>query len=151
MAMTLHALAENLALKDIERREQGGDAMTSVVVGHGARASLLHRQPRLSAVQRLNLALLIDREHDGVVGRVDIQPDDLLELGGKLQIVGQLEPAHQMRPKTMNTPYPLHRTDANPGRLGHGRAGPMAGCQRRSRQRHGDDAFGHFSAQRRDA
>lgn len=27
----------------------------------------------------------------------------------------------------------------------------MAGCQRWSRQRHGDDAFGHFRAQRRDA
>jgi hypothetical protein len=32
--------------------------MTLVVVGHGARASLLHRQPRLGAVQRLNLASL---------------------------------------------------------------------------------------------
>lgn len=93
MAMTLHALAENLALKDIKRREQGGDAMTLIVVGHGACASLLHRQPWLGAVQCLNLALLIDREHDGVVGRIGIQPDGLLELGGKLRIVGQLEPA----------------------------------------------------------
>ncbi len=62
MAMTLHALAEDLAFKDIERREQGSDAMPLVIVGHGARASLLHRQPRLGAVQRLNLA------HMGICG-----------------------------------------------------------------------------------
>src|SRR5437899_6508898 len=38
MAMTLHALANNLALKDIERREQGCDAMALVIVGYGASA-----------------------------------------------------------------------------------------------------------------
>ena len=35
MAMTLHALTEDLALKDIERREQGGDARRPlIIVGH---------------------------------------------------------------------------------------------------------------------
>ena len=131
MAMTLHALADDLALKDIERREQGGDAVPLIIVGHGAGASLLHRQPRLGAVQRLNLALLIDGQHNGVVRRIDVKSDDVLELGGKLRVAGQLELAHQMRPKTVGTPDPLHRTDADPGRLGHGRAGPMAGRRRR--------------------
>ena len=114
MAMALHALADNLALEDIERREQGGDAMALVVVGHGAGTPLLHRQPRLGAIKGLNLALLIDREDDGVVGRIDIEADDVLQFGGKLRIVGQLELAHQMRLKPMGTPDPLHRTDADP-------------------------------------
>ena len=47
MAMSLHALADNLALKDIECREQGGDAMALVVMRHGSGAPLLHRQARL--------------------------------------------------------------------------------------------------------
>ena len=73
MAMTLHALADDLAFQHIERRKQRRNAVTLVVVGHGAGASLLHRQPRLGAVQRLDLAFLIDREHDGVVGWVDVE------------------------------------------------------------------------------
>src|SRR6516164_2587085 len=56
-----------------------------------------------------------------------------------------------MRPKTVGTPYPLHRTDADPGRLGHGRAGPVAGRRRRFGQRHGHHTFDHFRAQWRDA
>ncbi len=96
-AMTLHALANNLALKDIERREQGCDAMALVIVGYGASAPLLHRQPRLGAIKRLNLALLIDRQDNGVVGRIDVEADDLVQFGGKLRIVGQLELTHPVR------------------------------------------------------
>src|SRR5260370_34048699 len=36
------------------------------VMGQGVGAALLHRQPRLSAVERLDLRLLVDREHDRV-------------------------------------------------------------------------------------
>ena len=104
MAMALHTLADDLAFQHIKRCEQGRDAMTLVVVCDGAGTSLLHRQPRLGAVQRLDLAFLIDRENDGVVGRVDVEADDLFELGRKLGIVGQLEPADQMRPQAMSTP-----------------------------------------------
>ena len=56
MATTLHALADGLAFQHIERRKQRRNAVTLVVVSHGAGASLLHRQPRLGAVQRLDLA-----------------------------------------------------------------------------------------------
>ena len=43
MAMMLHTLANDLALKHIERGEQSGDAVTLVVVGHGASPTLFHR------------------------------------------------------------------------------------------------------------
>src|SRR5579863_2974243 len=151
MAMALHALAEDLALKDIESRKQGSYAMPLVIVGHGAGAAVLHRQPRLGAVQRLNLAFLVDRQHDSVVGRIDVETHDLLELGGKSRIIGQLELTHQMRSQAVSAPYPLHRTDADPCRLSHGRAGPVACRRRRSRQRHGHHALCHLGAQRWDA
>ena len=51
--------------------------MPLIVVGDGASTSLLHRQPGLGAVQRLDLAFLIDRENDGAVGRIDVEADDL--------------------------------------------------------------------------
>ena len=62
MAMALHALADDPAFEHVECREQGGDAMTLVVVRHGAGPPLLHRQPRLGAIQRLDLA------HMGICG-----------------------------------------------------------------------------------
>src|SRR5262249_44956087 len=61
-AMTLHALADDLAMKHIERREEGGDAVPLIVVGDGTGTTFLHRQPRLRAVQRLDLA------HMGICG-----------------------------------------------------------------------------------
>jgi hypothetical protein len=84
MAVALHALANNLALKDIERREQGGDAMALVIMGQGTGAPLLHWHTRLGAIKRLDLALLIDRQDNGVIGRINVEPDDLVQFGGKL-------------------------------------------------------------------
>src|SRR5260221_14734962 len=70
MAMALHALTKNLALKDIDRREHGGDAMALVIMGYGASAPLLHRQTRWGTIKRLNLALLVDGQDNGVAGRI---------------------------------------------------------------------------------
>ena len=67
---------------------------SSCIMGHRAAAALLHRQPRLGPVERLDLRLLIDRQHHGVLGRIDIEADDILNLGGKLRIVRQLEGLH---------------------------------------------------------
>jgi hypothetical protein len=38
---------------------------------------------RLGTVQRLDLRLLIDAEHQGLVGRVQVQTDDVADLQGK--------------------------------------------------------------------
>ena len=45
----------------VERGEQGGRAVALVVVGHGPAFSGLQRQAGLGAVERLDLALLVDR------------------------------------------------------------------------------------------
>jgi hypothetical protein len=71
MPMAWHTTADDLAIQDVERGEQGGSAVALVVVGHGARPSLLHRQARLGAVEGLDLALLIDRDDDGMIRRID--------------------------------------------------------------------------------
>jgi hypothetical protein len=149
MTMAFHALSNNLAFKDIERREQGGNAMALVIMGHGASAALLHRQTRLGAIKCLNLALLIDRQDNGVVRRIDVEANDVVQFGRKLRIVGQLELAYPVRLEAMSTPYPLHRTDADPGCLRHLRTGPVTGRRRRASQRQGDHTFSNLRAQRR--
>ena len=54
-----------------------------------------------------DLASLIDREHDSVVGRMDEQPDHLLELGCRLRIVGELKLALSdfIRPLEDQSPF----------------------------------------------
>jgi hypothetical protein len=48
--------------------------MTQVTVGHAFDVAEAHRQQRLAALQGLDPALLVDAQHDGVVGRVRYRP-----------------------------------------------------------------------------
>ena len=57
--------------------------MPLVVVGHGAKTALFHRQAGLGAVERLDLRLFVDREHDGMGRRVDVEPDHIAQFATK--------------------------------------------------------------------
>lgn len=113
VAVALHAASDDTAIQCVEGGEQRGGAMPFVVVCHGAAATLLHWQSRLATVERLDLALLIDRQHDGVGWWIDIEPDDVVQFAGKARVVGQLEMPRSVRLQTMLAPDALHRTDAD--------------------------------------
>src|ERR1700746_1821458 len=81
MPMALHVAADHRAAEHVKRGEKRGRSMAFVVVGHGPGAALFEREAGLGAVKRLDLALLVDAEHDGVRGRIDIEPDDVAQLG----------------------------------------------------------------------
>src|SRR5215211_5097264 len=66
MPVALHVAAYDGAVEHVERGEQSRRAVPLVVMGQGATSALLHRQARLGAVERLDLALLVQRQHDGV-------------------------------------------------------------------------------------
>jgi hypothetical protein len=51
-----------------------------VIMGHGAGAALLHGQAGLGAVERLDLALLVHRQHDRMRRRIDVEADHVLQL-----------------------------------------------------------------------
>lgn len=53
MAVALHVLADDGAVEHVEGGEQRRRAVALVVVGHGSRAALLHRQAGLGAVECL--------------------------------------------------------------------------------------------------
>src|SRR5262249_16995372 len=63
MAMALIAVADDFAGENIQRRKQSRRTVSLIVMCHGAATAFLQRQPRLSALQSLNLALLVDAEH----------------------------------------------------------------------------------------
>src|SRR3954469_5846378 len=77
MPVPLHAAADHRAVPHVEGGKQGRGAIALVIVGHRTAAALFHRQARLCPVKRLNLALFVDRQDDGMLGRIDVEPDDV--------------------------------------------------------------------------
>ena len=122
------------AVEDVQGREQRGRAVPDIVVGHRTGAALLHRQAGLGPVQRLDLGLFVDRQHEAVGRRVEIEPDDIPELGGERRVLGQLEAPHPMRLEPVRGPDPLHRAQGDAGRRRHRAAGPMRGLAGRVAQ-----------------
>lgn len=91
VTVALHALADDFALQNIEGRKQRRRAVALVIMGHRSGASLLHGQARLSPVERLNLAFPVSREHNRMLGRIDVEPHDVAQLPRELRIVGKCE------------------------------------------------------------
>ena len=79
MAVALHAAPDHRAVEHAERGEQGSGAVALVIVCHGLAAPGLDRQSGLGAVEGLDLALFVDRQHHRMGRRIDIEPDDVGE------------------------------------------------------------------------
>jgi hypothetical protein len=60
-----------------------------------------------------DLALLVDREYDGILGRIDIETDDVLQLLGKRWTVRQFERADAMWRQLVGFKDALHRAEAH--------------------------------------
>jgi len=56
-----------------------------------------HGQQWLCALQRLDLALLIDAQHQRMIGRIQVQTRDVAHLLEEGRVVGQLEAARAVR------------------------------------------------------
>ena len=91
MPMARHAAADHLAFEHAERGEQGRRAVAFVIVREGRAFPPLQRKTRLGPVERLDLAFLVDGDHHRVAGRVHVETDDIIKLGGEVGIVGSLE------------------------------------------------------------
>src|SRR5207245_1398960 len=65
VAMALHALPNDASGGDIEGGKKRRRSIAFVVGGHSAGPPLLHWQAGLRAIERLDLAFLVDREYQG--------------------------------------------------------------------------------------
>ena len=90
-AVTVVQPADHLAGGEVERRVQAGGAVALVVVGRALGRAGQHRQDRLGAIQRLDLALLIHAQDDRALGRVQVQAADVIDLLDELRVGGELE------------------------------------------------------------
>src|SRR5258706_714388 len=101
--------------------------MALVVVSHGSTATLLERKAGLSPIKGLNLGLLINRQDERMLRRIEVQPDHVFQLLDKMRIVAELEGPHQMGLQTMPFPNPTHRRVAHSRRPCHTASTPVSG------------------------
>ena len=80
MAVAGLACGEHLAVGDVQGGKQGGGAMANIIMGHAFDITQPHGQHGLGAVEGLNLALFVDAEHQGVIGWMQIQADNVAHL-----------------------------------------------------------------------
>jgi len=83
--VALDALTDRHPIEQVERRKQSGRAMANIIVGHRPGAPALHRQARLGAVERLGLALFVEREHRCAPAN-RAKYDHIAQFGGKLRV-----------------------------------------------------------------
>jgi hypothetical protein len=79
--------------------------VADVVVGDALHVAQAHGQQRLRPVQGLDLRFLVDAEHHRLVGRVQVETDDVADLLDKERIRRQLE---------VLLPVGLHREGLQP-------------------------------------
>src|SRR4051812_37229373 len=97
--MARHALADHRAGLHLrlrrhrgdEAREQRRGAMALVIVRAPFDLPRTHRQQRLRAIEGLDLALLVDADHQRLVRRIEIEPDNVAHLLDELWIGRELE------------------------------------------------------------
>ena len=89
---------------------------------------LLDRQSRLGTIECLDLAFLVDAQDQGLVWRVEIKADHIVELFDKTFVAAELESLGQMRLEAVSIPNTLNRHPADALRLGHSADAPVSGA-----------------------
>ena len=97
VAMTLPTLRDHLTIGDVESGEQGRRPVPDLVVGYALSVSQPQWQDRLRSFERLDLGLLVDAQHDGIVGRVEVEAEDIANLVDEGRVGGKLEALRTMR------------------------------------------------------
>src|SRR5215207_8935307 len=93
------------------------------------------RQYGLGPVQRLNLALFVYAQHQCLLRRVLVQPDDIANLLSKLRIPAELERIHSVRLKLVSLPDTVDRRVTHALSIGHQPCTPVRRLRRFRTQR----------------
>jgi hypothetical protein len=118
--------ADDLAIGHVQARKQGSGPMALVIAGHGSTTPLLPRQTRLCAVQRLDLTLLIRRDHHCVRGRIQIQVHHIFQLLSETRVVTELEALHPVRFQSVRPPDSTDRRRTHGGHRCQGAGAPVS-------------------------
>jgi len=107
MAVTVLADPGDLAGGNLQRGEQGRGAVADIVMGAAFGAARLHRQHRLSAVQGLDLRLLVDGKQRQAFGG---EPELVQVASGVLSLGEYAGIEYEALPVNPNYPLPCAAT-----------------------------------------
>lgn len=131
MPVPRQAVGDDFPFGQFDRGEQRGGPVAFVVVRHRLQPTGEQWQAFLRAVQRLNLALLITRENQRMLRRIEIQPDDVDQFLREPRIVRDFEALGPVRLEAVVAPDALHQRVIAAQRLGQCSRRPLRGVRRR--------------------
>src|SRR5579864_7871176 len=117
------ALANDTPIERVHRGKQRRHTMALVIVRHRLTATTLERQAWLGPVKRLDLALLIATQDQGVLRGIEIQPNDVLEFLDEVLVVRYLEALYPMRLEAVRLPDAPHARGTSGRRTASSRIG----------------------------
>src|SRR3978361_807856 len=92
----------------VEGGKQARCAVALVVVGLAFGLARAHRQHGLCAVEGLDLGLLVDAQHQGPVGWLKVEPDDVAHLLDEERVGRELERLCPVGLQAEGAPDPVH-------------------------------------------
>ncbi len=101
--------------------------MADVVVSDALDIAQSHGQHRLSAVQRLNLALLVHAKYQGMVGRIQVKANDVPRLLDEEGVSREFKATASVRLYRKRLKHPMHGGFRNTAVLGGLANAPMGG------------------------
>jgi Alpha amylase, C-terminal all-beta domain len=109
----LGQLVRDLARRDLESRVEVDHSVALVVVRVSNGSPGAKRKRHLRSLQGLNGRFLVDAQHHGVVGWIQIEADDVLHLGGEFRVTADFVGPDEMRPdaNAVCRDHPALRTD----------------------------------------
>ncbi|WP_409268535.1 hypothetical protein [Pseudomonas sp. KCJK9044] len=107
--------------------------MALVIMGAPLNLPRSKLQHRLSTIQRLDLAFLVNRERHGIVRRAQVEPDHIYDLLGEVRVVADLEGLQSVRLEIGRSPDLTVLPGGNARVLGHQPGASVRGCYRQSR------------------
>jgi len=125
MPMQRHAVANHFAVENIQSSEQRCGPVTLIVMSERSASPGFHRQSRLSSIQRLDLTLLINAQHESFLGRVHIKANNVPQFVNELRVSAEFESFGEMRFQIVLLPNPSDRSLAESLGFGHRSRTPM--------------------------
>lgn len=99
-------------------------------------------------LQRLDRGLLVHAKHDRVLGRIQVEPDNVLHFGRELPIATHFVGAHEVRFHVASPQTIRHRAAGDPESLRQQPRRPTRPSGRRWRHRQIDDLVDHLGRKR---
>src|SRR5712692_11687975 len=99
-------VTQDAAALDVQRRVEGKRSMPEVLEPVPLQPARRQGQNRVESIQRLDRRLLVQAEHRGMLGRVDVEAIDVASLLFEGGIVGSHVAFHSLRLQTRPSPSP---------------------------------------------